>query len=154
RPCQSRFYGMRKRGTIAAWIAAVATMAIAAPNAQASPQKVTVLPQIYSADNCFPFGTGGALLEDWKPYMAFLNKWSPASQLRPDDTLAFDTAEVNDANVQLQIDLAPTTSNGSDIEAAPFTQVVSNTQLPANPRGDSVVGDFEMRFRVEAPFSF
>ena len=31
---------------------------------------------------------------------------------------------------------------------------MTNTQTPANPRGDTVIGNFELRFTAQAPFSF
>ena len=60
---------------------------------------------------------------------------------------------MNDADVQLQIELAATTSNGSDVPQG-FTTVVTNTQTPANPRGDTTTGNFELAFTAQAPFSF
>ena len=140
------------RRALAALTATLVAVAIAAPSALAERQ-ITVLPNNYTT-SCFPFGDSGLLLQDWKPYMAFVYKNIPSFEVKSGDTLAFDTAAVNDGTVQLQIDLAPTTSNGSDVQAQPFKQVVSNTQTPANPTGDTSVGNFDMRFKTEAPFSF
>jgi hypothetical protein len=101
--------------------------------------------------NCFPFGSGVA----WPPFAGFVYKNIPAFELRPGDTLAFDTNAVNNVDVQLEIALSRTTANGNDILAAPyFTTVVTNTQTPVNPRGDTVQGNFEMQFTAQAPFSF
>jgi hypothetical protein len=61
---------------------------------------------------------------------------------------------MNDADIQLEIALARTTTNGGIEEGQPFEAVVTNTQTPLNPRGDAVIGNFELRFTAEAPFSF
>ena len=50
--------------------------------------------------------------------------------------------------------MARTTTNGGDQEAEPFVTVAHNTQTPVNPRGNTTVGDFELQWTVEAPFSF
>ena len=143
------------RRAIAALTAGLLAVAVAMPSAQAAgpSRTITILPKIY-APNCFPFGTGGFLLDDWKPYLAFVYRNIPSFQLRPGDTIAFDNAAVNDADAQLQIDMAAATGNGTDVQAEPFTNVVSNTQTPVNPRGDTSVGNFEMRFTDESKYSF
>ena len=145
---------MTPRRAIGGLIAIFVALATPALASAAAPQTITVFPNSPTTSNCFPFGTAGVPLADWKPYMAFIYKNIPAFQLKRGDTIAFDTGAVNDGTVQLRIDLAPTTVNGSDVQAQPFTQVVSNTQTPSNPHGDATVRDFEMRFRAEAPFHF
>jgi hypothetical protein len=70
------------------------------------------------------------------------------------DTIGFDLGGVNDADVQVDIALTTATSNGSDVPAAGFTTVATNTQTPANPRGDATAGDYELRFTAQAPFDF
>ena len=101
-----------------------------------------------SIDNCFPFGQGVV----W-PYMGFVYKNVPAFQLKAGDSLAFDLGVMNDADVHLDIELAATTTNGGDVPQA-FTKVVNNTQTPANPRGDTTSGNFELSFTAQAPFNF
>jgi hypothetical protein len=44
------------------------------------------------------------------------------------------------------------TSQG--IKALAWTKVVSDSQIPLNPRGNLVTGDYELMYTVEAPFSF
>ena len=108
-----------------------------------------------SGDNCFPFGLGG--IEDttnWKPYMGFVYKDVPPFQLKTGDKLAFDLVAMNDADVQVKIELAPTTGNGGDTPSLPFTTVVTNTQTPTNPRGDTTLENYELGFTAEAPFNF
>jgi hypothetical protein len=116
----------------------------------ATPTTITVAPTTVQAGNCIPFGRGVV----WPPYAGFVYKNLPAFQLRPGDILAFDTNDVNDADIQLDIALAATSANGNDHAILPFTTVVHNTQTPANPRGDTTVGDYELQFTAEAPFAF
>jgi cysteine-rich repeat protein len=115
-----------------------ATMSIAPTNTQ-------------GVGNCFPFGIGDG---SWNPYMGFVYKNIPAFSLQPGDILAFDLGQVNNTNIQLDIAMAPTTVNGGTINAGAFTQVVSNTQTPSNPTGDTIIGNFELRFIVESSFNF
>jgi uncharacterized repeat protein (TIGR01451 family) len=44
--------------------------------------------------------------------------------------------------------------NGGVDEAGPFTTVVTSLQTPTNPRGDTIIGNFEMQFVAGFPFSF
>jgi hypothetical protein len=98
--------------------------------------------------NEFPFGRG----DSW-PQLGFVYKNIPAFNLKTGDTIAFDLGFQNDVDIQLQISMAATTVNGGDIPG-PYTTVVNNTQLPVNPRGNAVTGDYELQFTAEAPFSF
>ena len=104
------------------------------------------VPTIYGT----PFGES----ESWDPYSAWVYKDVPAFSLKAGDTLAFDLTAQNNFDIQLDIALAPTTTNGGDVNAAAFTQVVPNTQIPANPRGNTTTGDYELTFTAQAPFSF
>jgi hypothetical protein len=113
-------------------------------------QTITVAPDTPNSNNVFPFGTSAI----WPPYLGFVYKNVPAFQVRPNDVLAFDLSTTNNADDQLDIALASTTTNGGDVPAAPFTQIVSNTQLPAAPRGNDVNGDYELAYTAQAPFNF
>jgi hypothetical protein len=117
---------------------------------------VTIAPQTHTIGNCYPFGGGTDTdpTSSWEPYMGFVYKNVPAFQLKTGDSLAFDLGAMNDVNIQLEIALAATSVNGGDVPAQPFTTVVTNTQTPANPRGDTTVGNFELSFTAQAPFSF
>lgn len=116
---------------------------------------ITIAPtNTQSVGNCFPFGVGNSSGDPWTPYMGFIYQNVPAFDLQPGDILAFDLGQQNDTNIQLDIAMAPTTVNGGTIQAAPFTIVVTNTQTPQNPLGDTTIGNFELRFTVEQPFSF
>ena len=86
--------------------------------------------------------------------MGFVYKDVPAFQLKTGDKLAFDLVAMNDADVQLKVEFAPTTGNGGDTPSLPFTTVVTNTQTPTNPRGDTTLENYELGFTAEAPFNF
>jgi hypothetical protein len=94
------------------------------------------------------------MADNWTPYMGFVYKNVPAFQLKVGDSLAFDLGHMNNANIQLEIALSPTTSNGGDTPSGVFQTVVQNTQTPTNPRGDTTVGNFELSFTAQAPFNF
>ena len=113
---------------------------------------VTISPVTPSVSNCFPFGSG--MTDAWTPYAGFIYQNVPAFNLSAGDSLAFDLGAVNDTDIQLDIAMAPTTVNGGTVQSGTFVQVVSNTQTPANPRGDTTIGNFELQFIAEAPFSF
>jgi hypothetical protein len=133
---------------------AVVASALSAGTAQAA--TVTVFPNNPSpAGNCYPFGIGTETgPETWTPYAAFIYQNVPSFELSTGDTLAFDLQAVNDADIELDIALARTVTNGTVVQGEPFNQVVSNDQTPLNPRGDTTAGNFELQFTAEAPFSF
>jgi hypothetical protein len=117
---------------------------------------ITIAPDSPEISNCFPFGgyaSGGNI---WVPYHLFFYQNIPAFNLQVGDVVAFDLGAPNDADIQLQIDMA--THDGapwsSTAESSPFTTIVTNTQTPANPRGNDILGDFELQFTAEAPYSF
>lgn len=116
---------------------------------------LTVEPAEPDVGNCFPFGKGGDASDNiWTPFMGFIYQDVPPFLLQAGDTLAFDLGEVNDADVMLEIEMAATTANGGTTPALPFITLVTNDQTPLNPRGDTIIGNFEMMFTVGAPFSF
>jgi hypothetical protein len=90
----------------------------------------------------------------WGAYMAWVYKDIPAFSLKPGDTVGFDLTAQNDVDIQLDIAMAPTTTNGGSANSAPFTLVAPNSQVPANPRGNTTSGDYELGFTATAPFNF
>jgi len=134
-------------------ILALAAIWQPAVSSAAVPTTITVSPATPATGNCYPFGIAGGGA-DWTPYAGFVYQNIPAFELHPGDVLAFDTAAVNNVDVQLEVALARTTTNGGDAAAQPFTTVVNNTQTPVNPRGDTTQGNFELQFAAQAPFSF
>lgn len=116
---------------------------------------VTVAPATPSVNaNCFVFGIGSSAAPAWGPFASFIYKNLPAFQLKTGDTIAFDTAALNDADIQMDIELARTTANGGDVPAQNFTRVVLNNQTPSPPRGDTTAGNFELQYKATAPFNF
>jgi hypothetical protein len=128
-------------------------VALIVPATSAAVTPVTVGATTPQLGNCWPFGYG-ADPAGWTPYLGFVYKDIPPFQLNTGDTLAFDLGVPNDVNIQMDIAMAPTLTNGGDQPAAAFTNIVGNTQTPANPVGNAVVGDYELGFKAEAPFSF
>jgi len=114
--------------------------------------------------SCLAFGAGPGILGDvglpatgfqpTSPYMGFIYQNIPAFALDVGDILAFDLGLMNDFDVEIDIAMAATTVDGGTVEAGPFVTVVTNTQTPANPRGDTMLGNFELQFAVEVPYSF
>ncbi len=102
--------------------------------------------------SCLAFGAGPGGFEPTSPFMGFLYQDLPAFQLREGDILAFDLSALNDFDIELQIDVAILDTGTG--EAGEFTRIVSNTQTPTSPRGDEIVGNFDLQFAVEDSFDF
>lgn len=136
----------------AAAVAALALAPTVAPAGAATTITTTPAAAPGTPDNCWPFGVGPD--STWGPFAGFVYQNIPAFQLKVGDTIGFDLGAVNDADVQVDVAFAATTANGGDIPAQDFVNVATNTQTPANPRGDTTAGDYELRFTAEAPFSF
>lgn len=129
---------------------------------------LTIAPATPAVSSCLAFGagpgagdppvgpvdSGSAGFSGTSPFMGFIYQNIPAFEIKPGDVLAFDLGLENDFDIELDIALAPTTLDGGTVEAAPFVKVVSNTQTPENPRGDALVGNFELRFTTDNFFSF
>jgi hypothetical protein len=141
--------GLRRTGIAA--LAAVAMLITAnLGSAPAEAATMTIAPSApESGTNTYPFGWTG-----WTPNLLFVYKNIPAFSLRTGDTISFDLQGTNNVPIQLAIALAPTAANGGDAPATAFTQVVPSTQVPANPTGNTVGGDYELTFTSQAPFSF
>jgi hypothetical protein len=125
----------------------------ASPSHAAAETTITVFPAAPQLNNCWPFGLASGGLT-WGPHLAFIYRNIPAFELKAGDRVAFDTHAPNDTDIGLHIAMARTTVNGGTQEAQPFETVVTNGQTPAAPRGDSTMGNFDLAFTAEAPFSF
>jgi hypothetical protein len=105
--------------------------------------------------NCIPFGDNVSY-----GFTGFIYRNVPAFTVRPGDRLRFDLGRPNNMDTRRTIFLAaanknPGAASGSqDVRATEWTQVVSSTQTPLNPRGNSVLGDFELTYTVEQEFTF
>ena len=121
---------------------------LAAP-AQAS--TVTIEGNSSDMNNCIPFG--GAY-NSYGAYMGFIYQNVPAFSLAAGDTIAFDLGAENDQTIIMDIALATASSNGSTSEDSNgFTTVVSSG-TPADPNGNTTVGDFELEFTADNAFTF
>jgi uncharacterized repeat protein (TIGR01451 family) len=99
--------------------------------------------------SCLAFGAGG--FQPVLPFMGLMYLNLPLINLAPGDTLAFDLSAMNDADVELDIEIA--NFDPVSLESGPFTKIVSNSQTPMNPRGDDIFGNYELQFLVEDSFS-
>jgi hypothetical protein len=84
------------------------------------------------------------------------------------DVIAFDLVGTNSAETRRTIFFATANKNPAacvldDIEltnpqaiaaSSGWTQVVSETQIPQNPFGDAIEGNYELRYTAQAPFTF
>jgi hypothetical protein len=118
-----------------------------------------------SVSNCFPFGTNTA---DVRGFMGFIYRNVPAFELVPGQTIAFDLGARNDVDTRRNIFFAAANKNPGPpqvsgvsiisqditVNADGWTQVVYESQVPLNPRGNLVKGDYELVYTAEAPFSF
>jgi hypothetical protein len=130
----------------------LAIVALCLP-AAASAETITIAPNAPGATDNKPFGATSGLCT-WTPYFAGVYKNVPPFALKPGDGLSFDLKTANDVDIHLDVELAATAGNGSDVPAGPFTRVVPTAQTPSNPRGNTTQGDFELGFSADTPFSF
>jgi len=150
---RSRLITLSRVAVVGSCAAAIAQGSSAA----AATSTVAIQPNTPDIGNCYPFGLGGD--EDpgegrWTPFAAFIYKNVPAFDLWPGRSIAFDTTFTNDADIKLDIALARTTANGSDVPAGGFTKVVSNTQTSSHPAGNTTQVDFDLAYRSRARFDF
>ena len=147
---------MREGRRLVAALALIAGLGLAIPaiGGAATPKTITVAADDPQVNNCWPFGEASEPMDLWTPYFGFVYKDIPAFELKRGDTLAFDSGVANDHDIQVDIALAATTSNGGDVNAGAFTTIVHNTETPTSPRGDDVPGNYELGFVAQAPFDF
>jgi hypothetical protein len=147
---------MARRVRLGGLVAAVAAVMTAFATSAQAAEDLTIAPEAPSVSNCWPFGIGG--IDEWEPHFAFFYKNLPPFKLQRGDRLAFDLGERNiddpSADIEVDIAMAPTTVNGGMEEAQPFKRVVKNTTTPRNPRGDDIVGNFELSFKATPKTKF
>ena len=118
----------------------------------------TIGPDTPAVSSCFPFGIGPlgnpGITDPWGPYGAFVYQNVPAFDLQVGDGIAFDLGQPNDVDIGLDIYLAATTTNGGNLVSGMFTKIVSNSQKATSPRGDAIVGNYELGFTAENAFTF
>lgn len=138
---------------------AVALAGLAAPTSVARADlapfagAVNVVPAEPTAGNCVPFGNNVDF-----GFSGFIYRNIPAFKLQPGTVIAFDLGGTNDVDVRRDIyfsaaDHNPAPGNGN-VRATGWTKIVSDTQVPSSPRGNTIVGDYELRYRSEGSFSF
>ncbi|HTY88874.1 MAG TPA: M4 family metallopeptidase [Candidatus Acidoferrum sp.] len=108
-----------------------------------------------SVQNCIPFGAN----TDYG-FTGLIYRNVPGFSVLPGDKLKFDLGLTNDLDVRRNIYLAQANTNPvaggvqQNIQALGWTKIVSDSQIPANPRGNNVSGDYELAYTIEAGFSF
>jgi hypothetical protein len=150
---------MGQGGKLIAALGLIAGLVLAMPavGGAASPKTITIAADTPSVGNCWPFDeviNPDDATDHWTPYFGFVYKNVPPFELKRGDTLAFDLGSPNtDHDIQVEIAMAPA-ANGTDTNTGAFTTIVPNTQTPASPRGNDVVGDYELAFTAQSGFSF
>ena len=121
---------------------------------QITPQSPTVV------TNCIPFGSNRGR------FSGFIYRNVPPFELTAGMKFGFDLGSPNDLDIRRDIFFAvanknpgPASVSGNNvvsqgIEAVEWLQVVSEEQIPENPRGNSTIGDYELRYTAEANFVF
>ncbi len=134
----------------------------------ASPEQVASVPGAVeiipasptSVGNCVPFGSNTGF-----GFTGFIYRNVPAFTLFPGDQFAFDLGNRNNVDTRRNIYFAVANKNpapggcasnvvSQGIRALEWIQVVSDTQVPLNPRGNTVKDDYELVYTAEATFHF
>jgi len=104
-----------------------------------------------SVSNTIPFGDNNP---SFGPTKGFIYRNIPAFSALPGDSIAFDLGAQNNVDIQFEVALVATTTNGGTTNAGAFTTIAPNTQVPLNPRGDTVIGNYELQWTFTVPFTF
>jgi hypothetical protein len=105
--------------------------------------------------NCIPFGNNTTY-----GFTGFIYRNVPAFHMNVGSHFAFDLGALNDVDIRRNIYFAVANANPAgggapqNIRALGWTKVVSDSQTPQNPRGDTIVGNYELIYTAEAPFDF
>lgn len=119
---------------------------------------VSIVPadsQTAPVGNCIPFGDNVTY-----GFTGFIYRNVPPFQLRAGGHFSFDLGSQNDVVVRRNIYFAVANANPApggnpqNIRALAWTQVASDSQVPQNPRGDTIRGNYELTYTAEAPFNF
>lgn len=137
-----------------------------APANHLGPSKVEIVPAVSQVlNNAIPFGVNNVF-----SFTGFIYRNVPAFSLEVGDVIAFDLAGANSVETRRTIFFATANKNPAACVFNPFTgqitnpqgimassgwtQVVSEAQIPQNAFGDAVLGNFELRYTAQAPFTF
>jgi len=111
--------------------------------------------------NCIPFGNNTGY-----GFTGFVYRNIPPFELERGGTLSFDLGQLNGQQIRRNIYLAATNKNpgpallsdinvvSQNVRAERWVRVVSDSQVPSHPRGDTVLGNFELTYRAEQAFDF
>lgn len=117
---------------------------------------ITIQATSPSVGNCIPFGTNTSF-----QFSGMIYRNIPAFTLSPGDKIRFDLGNLNGTDTRRNIYFAsaninPAPYNGASqgVKALSWVQVVSDSQIPVNPKGNTTVGDFELTFTATGSFSF
>jgi len=105
--------------------------------------------------NTWPFGTTAF----WGPFLIFEYQNIDAFEMTAGDLIKFDLSDefneggTNDVDINREIFFASTTTNGSGVPVE-WVKLVSSSNTPSSPRGNTVFGDYELTYTAEANFSF
>jgi hypothetical protein len=136
------------------------------PQSSLSPNSMDIIPIVPASPtfvrNCIPFGNNTSY-----GFAGFIYRDVPPFTLQPGLTFAFDLGAKNEVDIRRNIYFAAANKNPEPvtvscdldvttqgIRALAWTKVVSDSQIPLNPRGNLVTGDYELTYTAEAPFSF
>lgn len=122
----------------------------------ADAQVITVQTTNPGVANCIPFGGNTQF-----GFTGFIYRNIPAFNLSTGNKIRFDLGRVNDVNVQRNIYIAaanknPNAWNGTSQNVSPinWVQIVPDSQIPLNPKGNTIIGDFELTYTVTNSFNF
>jgi hypothetical protein len=112
-------------------------------------------------ENCIPFGNN----RDYG-FTGFIYRNVPAFELQRGDRIAFDLGATNDVVTRREIYLSTANKNPDEavlhgnivvsqgVTATEWVKVSSEHHAPQPGRGNTVIGDYDLRYRVESDFSF
>lgn len=114
-----------------------------------------------TTNNCIPFGQS----HSFSTFQGFIYRNVPAFTMNVGDKIAFDLGALNDRDIRRDVyfgvanknpEADPQTFNvtSQGVRALSWVKVATESQTPANPRGNTVQGDYELVWTAEAPFSF
>src|SRR5688572_9771965 len=119
------------------------------------PQSATLV------NNCIPFGSNIVF-----GFTGFIYRNVPAFTLAPGDKIAFDLGRLNGQDTRRDIYFSAASTNpgravvsgsnlvSQNVRALQWVKVASETEIPANPRGNTIVGDYELEYTAITNFSF
>jgi hypothetical protein len=125
------------------------------------PDSIDIIPASPThVGNCIPFGNNTNY-----GFTGFIYRDVPPFTLQPGQKFAFDLGAKSDVDIRRNVYFAVANKNpnpvscdfnvtSQGIRALTWTKVVSDSQIPLNPRGNLVTGDYELMYTAEAPFSF